>query len=75
ETAAAMTRAGSCRYVADAPPIGQAVFADVHVRDRHRPMHLRLLRLLRERFGPPPPAQGRALTDAADRQSRARARC
>ncbi|MFZ5710547.1 MAG: LysR family transcriptional regulator [Pseudomonadota bacterium] len=55
ETAAAMTRAGSCRYVADAPPIGQAVFAAVHVRDRHRPMHLRLLRLLRERFGPPPP--------------------
>jgi DNA-binding transcriptional LysR family regulator len=59
ETADAMTRAGTCSYVADAPPIGQPVFAAVHVRDRHRPMHLRLLRLLRERFGSAPSRRAR----------------
>ncbi|MFN0113653.1 MAG: LysR family transcriptional regulator [Paracoccaceae bacterium] len=59
ETAEAMTRAGTCAYVADAPPIGQPVFAAVHVRDRHRPMHLRLLRLLRERFGSSPSRRAR----------------
>lgn len=57
ETAEAMTRAGTCLYVTDAPPIGQPVFAAVHVRDRHRPMHLRLLRLLRQRI---PAAAARA---------------
>jgi DNA-binding transcriptional LysR family regulator len=64
ETAEAMVRAGTCRLVADAPPIGQPVFAAVHVRDRHRPMHLRLLRLLRQRI-PATPARARPVRGTA----------
>jgi len=48
-----MVRSGICRLVADAPPIPQPVFAGLHVRNRHRSAHRRLLQILRSRFGPP----------------------
>lgn len=48
--AADMVAAGLCRIVTDAPVIPQAVFAAVHVRNRHRPMHRRLMQLLRRHF-------------------------
>lgn len=41
---------GRARHVSDAPVIQQMVHAGVHVRNRHRPMHRRLLQLLRGHF-------------------------
>lgn len=52
DSAAALQRAGTCRLVADAPPIPLPVFAGLHIRNRHRPLHRRLLQILRKRFGP-----------------------
>jgi DNA-binding transcriptional LysR family regulator len=51
EMAQEMAAAGQCRIVADAPAIPQTVYAGVHLRNRHRPMHRRLLQLLRKQFG------------------------
>lgn len=51
EMADEMVAAGSCLMVTDAPVIPQTVFAAVHLRNRHRPMHRRLLQLLRAQFG------------------------
>lgn len=42
--------AGQARFVTDAPVITQSVHAGVHVRNRHRPMHRRLLQTLRRHF-------------------------
>lgn len=50
ETGEAMVAAGVAAWVADAPVIPQAVFAGVHMRHRHRPMHRRMLALLRGHF-------------------------
>jgi DNA-binding transcriptional LysR family regulator len=51
-TARALTEAGQVRAVRDAPPITQTVYAAVHLRNRHRPTHRRLVRLLRSGFEP-----------------------
>jgi DNA-binding transcriptional LysR family regulator len=51
-TARALTEAGQARAVRDAPPITQTVYAAVHLRNRHRPTHRRLVRLLRSGFEP-----------------------
>lgn len=51
EMAEEMVAAGNCMMVVDAPVIPQTVFAAVHLRNRHRPMHRRLLQLLRAQFG------------------------
>lgn len=53
EMAREMVAAGQCRLVADAPVISQAVFAGVHLRNRHRAAHRRLLQYLRSHFGAP----------------------
>lgn len=50
ETARAMAAAGQAKEVRDAAPITQTVFAAVHLRNRHRPTHRRLVRLLRSGF-------------------------
>jgi DNA-binding transcriptional LysR family regulator len=50
DTARALVAAGQARHVRDAPPITQTVFAAVHLRNRHRPTHRRLVRLLRSGF-------------------------
>ena len=47
-----LIRAGTCRPVADAVPIQQPVFAGLHVRNRHRSAHRRMLQIVRGRFGP-----------------------
>ena len=52
DTAKALTEAGQARAVRDAPVITQTVFAAVHLRNRHRPTHRRLVRLLRSGFEP-----------------------
>ena len=52
QSADELIRAGSCRLVADAPPIPQPVFAGLHVRNRHRSAHRRMVQILRARFGP-----------------------
>ncbi|MBS0564491.1 MAG: LysR family transcriptional regulator [Proteobacteria bacterium] len=57
EMAREMVAGGRVRLVADAPPIAQTVYAGVHLRNRHRPMHRRLLQLLRNQFA------GRRLSD------------
>lgn len=46
--------AGRARFVADAPVILQTVHAGVHVRNRHRPMHRRLMQVLRTHFAARP---------------------
>jgi DNA-binding transcriptional LysR family regulator len=51
-TARAIVGTGQAREVRDAPPITQTVFAAVHLRNRHRPTHRRLVRLLRSSFEP-----------------------
>lgn len=53
EMADEMVASGQCRFVADAPLIPQTVFAGMHLRNRHRPMHRRLLQLLRSQFAGP----------------------
>lgn len=50
DSALALQRAGTCRLVADAPPIALPVYAGVHIRNRQRPLHRRLLQILRARF-------------------------
>jgi DNA-binding transcriptional LysR family regulator len=50
DTAGALTGAEQVRLVRDAPAITQTVFAAVHLRNRHRPTHRRLVRLLRSGF-------------------------
>lgn len=50
EMARDMAASGLCRLVADAPVIPQTVYAGMHLRNRHRPMHRRLLQLLRVHF-------------------------
>ena len=52
QSADELVRAGTCRPVADAPPIPQPIFAGIHIRNRHRSAHRRLLGILRARFGP-----------------------
>jgi DNA-binding transcriptional LysR family regulator len=52
DTARALAETGQARAVRDAPPITQTVFAAVHLRNRHRPTHRRLVRLLRSGFEP-----------------------
>lgn len=51
EMAHEMVAAGQCRMVADATPLLQTVYAATHLRNRHRPMHRRLMQLLRAHFG------------------------
>lgn len=53
EMAREMVAAGQCQLVEDAPVISQAVFAGVHLRNRHRAAHRRLLHYLRDHFGSP----------------------
>ncbi len=53
QSAMDLQRAGIGRLVADAPPIPQAVYGGIHIRNRHRSMHRRLLQILRARFSPP----------------------
>lgn len=48
-----LERTGIARLVPDAPPIPQPIFAGLHVRNRHRSAHRRLLQVLRSRFSPP----------------------
>ena len=50
EMARDMVAKGQCRMVTDAPALTQTVFAGMHLRNRHRPMHRRLLQLLRTHF-------------------------
>ena len=50
ETAQSLAAAGEARMVRDAPSISQTVFAALHLRNRHRPTHRRLVRLLRSSF-------------------------
>lgn len=47
ETATALVETGTCRRIADAPPLPQAVYAAIHLRHRHRAMHRRLISVLR----------------------------
>ncbi|MCB2114907.1 MAG: LysR family transcriptional regulator [Rhodobacteraceae bacterium] len=47
-----LIRAGTCRLITDAPPIPQPVFAGLHIRNRHRSSHRRMVQILRARFGP-----------------------
>ncbi len=47
ETVAEMAAAGEAQPVADAPRIEQPVFAVVHLRQRHRAAHRRMIRTLR----------------------------
>ncbi|MGB3177084.1 MAG: LysR family transcriptional regulator [Albidovulum sp.] len=51
-SAEALQRSGTCRLVTDAPPILQPICAGMHIRNRHRSMHRRILQILRARFGP-----------------------
>lgn len=50
EMAEEMVAGGLCQLVEDAPAIPQTVYAAMHLRNRHRPMHRRLLQLLRKHF-------------------------
>ncbi|HQY42929.1 MAG TPA: LysR family transcriptional regulator [Paracoccaceae bacterium] len=50
EMAEDMVATGQCKLVEDAPVIPQTVYAAMHLRNRHRPMHRRLLQLLRKQF-------------------------
>ncbi len=48
ETVSALAADGEARPVADAPRIGQPVFALVHLRQRHRSAHRRMIRTLKD---------------------------
>ncbi|MCB2136267.1 MAG: LysR family transcriptional regulator [Rhodobacteraceae bacterium] len=52
QSADELVQSGVCRFVADAPPLPQPIFAGMHIRNRHRSAHRRLLQILRSRFGP-----------------------
>jgi len=54
-----LERAGTCRRVYDAPPIPQPIFAGLHVRNRHRSAHRRMVQVLRDRFSAPGSRPGR----------------
>jgi DNA-binding transcriptional LysR family regulator len=58
-TAQDLVGRGLCRLVRDAPSINQTVHAGVHVRDRHRNLHRRILALLRSRFAVGAPSERR----------------
>ncbi|WP_422374889.1 LysR family transcriptional regulator [Roseibium sp.] len=45
---------GKCRFVPDAPPISQTVYAAINMRNRHRNAFRRLIRILRDSFFPAP---------------------
>lgn len=51
ETAEAMAAAGQARPVAQAPVIRQTVYAAIHLRNRHRGPHRRMIQALRVHFG------------------------
>jgi DNA-binding transcriptional LysR family regulator len=59
-TARALAASGEARVVADAPPIAQTVYAAVHLRNRHRAPHRRLIGALRSQFEPPAGRRPRA---------------
>ena len=50
ETATELVHAAQCRHVRRAPAIPQTVFAAIHLRNRHRSTHRRMIGLLRTRF-------------------------
>ena len=50
EMADEMVAGGLCKLVEDAPVLPQTVFAAMHLRNRHRPLHRRLLQLLSKHF-------------------------
>jgi ClpP class serine protease len=50
QTARELIAAGEAREVRDAPPITQTVFAALHLRNRHRSTHRRLVRILKSSF-------------------------
>ncbi|MGB3316417.1 MAG: LysR family transcriptional regulator [Albidovulum sp.] len=52
DSAEKLQHSGGFRLVADAPPILLPIYAGIHIRNRHRPLHRRLLQILRTRFGP-----------------------
>lgn len=52
QSAEELIAAGVCCAVAGAPVIPQTVFAGLHLRNRHRKMHRRLLQILRSHFSP-----------------------
>jgi DNA-binding transcriptional LysR family regulator len=55
ETARSLAGSSQLHTVGDAPAITQTVYAAVHHRNRHRPTHRRLVRLLRSGFEPARP--------------------
>ncbi|WP_347311878.1 LysR family transcriptional regulator [Defluviimonas sp. SAOS-178_SWC] len=59
QSADELVGAGTCRLVSGAPPIPQPIFAGIHIRNRHRSAHRRLLGILRTRFGPSGPTLAR----------------
>ena len=50
ESAAELAAEGTARAVTDAPMIPLPVYAGVHVRNRHRSAHRRLLQMVRAHF-------------------------
>lgn len=69
ETGEALVAGGVAAWVTDAPVIAQSVFAAVHMRHRHRPMHRRMLALLRGHFkGETPEGKGGAKKGSAARK-------
>ncbi len=60
DAARGMVATGAAKAVADADPIAQTVFAGLHLRQRHRTTHRRLLHYLRGHFGTVPQRAKRA---------------
>lgn len=60
ETAEALAEAGEAKIVADARPIAQTVYAAIHLRNRHRGPHKRMIAALRRHFEPRPARRGRS---------------
>ncbi|WP_104071248.1 LysR family transcriptional regulator [Albidovulum inexpectatum] len=54
DSARILAEEGIARHVADAPPLSVPIHAGVHLRNRHRGLHRRLLQILRRHFGPGP---------------------
>jgi LysR family transcriptional regulator, flagellar master operon regulator len=65
DSADQLIASGQCKRVAGAATIPQTVFAGIHMRHRLRPVHRRLLQILRNHFGGVParrpPRPGRAI--------------
>ena len=59
DSARQMVEDGTARFVADAPAIPQTVFAGLHLRQRHRTTHRRLVHHLHAHFGTEPPRKRR----------------